>query len=145
MRFRRTDVITGLGLSGAVAVVVAAAIRAGMSSSGLRGDIEVIASLLFILTLPAGALAALCGRLILQSGLETAFMVTGVAWILLTFPYGALLSRGVRRVSYAGFTTLRLGATRQSGGRSDQGRRASAEGDGSSRIHQASARVPGLF
>lgn len=99
MRFSRTDVITGCVLSGAIAMVFAAAIRAGLSSTGLRGDIEVIASALFILTLPAGALAALLGRLVLLSGLETAFIVTGVAWILLTLPYGVLLSRGVRRLS----------------------------------------------
>ncbi len=113
MRLSRTDVMTGLALSGAVALVFTAAIRAGMSATGLRGDIEVIASVLFILTLPAGALAALCGRLVLQSGIEAAFMVTGVAWILLTFPFGALLSRGVRRLSYAAFTTVRLAATRR--------------------------------
>ena len=98
MRFNRTDVVTGLALSGAVALVFTAALRAGVSSTGLRGDIEVVASALFILTLPAGALAALCGRLVVQSGLETAFWVTGGAWILLTLPYGAFLSRGVRRL-----------------------------------------------
>ena len=143
MRLNRTDVITGLGLSGAVALVFLAASRAGMASTGLRGDIEVIASLLFILTLPAGALAALCGRLVLQTGSETAFIVTGGAWILLTLPYGVMLSRGVRRLSraWSGFTTARLGATRHSDLRSDRGRRACAEGERSSRIHQASLEV----
>lgn len=110
MRFNRTDVITGLALSGAVAMVFIAAIRAGMSPAGLRGDVEVIASFLFFLTLPAGALAALCGRLVMPAGSETAFLMTGVAWVLLTLPYGALLSRRIRRLSVV--TTVRRGATR---------------------------------
>lgn len=96
MRTTRIDVTVGFGLAGLIAAVFAAAIRAGMSSTGLHGSIEVAASFLFLLTLPVGGLAAVCGRFAMPYGFETAFMVTGITWSLLSIPYGAIVSRGCR-------------------------------------------------
>ena len=98
MRFRQIDIVIGLFLSAAIGMAFVAAMRAGMSSTGLHGGIEVIASLLFLLTLPAGALAALCGRLAMPLGAEAAFIVTGVAWMLLSLLYGAILARTMRHL-----------------------------------------------
>ena len=94
MRFRRTELASGVVLSATIATVLAIAMRAGMASTGLDGGLELVASFLFLLTLPAGALAALCGRLAMPLGIETAFVVTGVTWTLLAFLYGALLAHG---------------------------------------------------
>jgi hypothetical protein len=96
LRATRSDVTVGFALAGLIAAVFAAAIRAGMSSTGLHGNIEVAASLLFLLTLPVGGVAAVCGRLATPYGFETAFMVTGIAWSLLSAPYGAIVARGCR-------------------------------------------------
>ena len=86
MRWIRFDVIAGCALSAAVALLFTAASRAGMPTTGLHGGIEHVAALFFLVTLPAGALAALCGHLALRVGPGAAFTVTGVAWVLLSFP-----------------------------------------------------------
>ena len=57
-----------------------------MPTTGLHGGIEHVAALFFLVTLPAGALAALCGHLALRVGPGAAFAATGVAWVLLSFP-----------------------------------------------------------
>jgi hypothetical protein len=56
-RLGRNDILSGLLLSAAIATVVVTAMFAGMAATGLYGGIELVASLLFFLTLPAGALA----------------------------------------------------------------------------------------
>ena len=96
----RHDLAVGLGLSGAVGAVFASAIALGMFSGGLSGFVEIAASFLFMVTLPAGAAAALCGRLAMSFGPETAFVVTGGAWTMLVFPYGTVIARGLRRLCW---------------------------------------------
>jgi hypothetical protein len=97
MRFRQIDTVIGLLVSAAIGLVFVTAMRSGMSSTGLHGGMEVIASLLFLLTLPAGTVAAMCGRSAMPLGAEAAFIVTGVAWMVLSLLYGATLARAMRR------------------------------------------------
>ncbi|MDP1862261.1 MAG: hypothetical protein Q8K82_26675 [Gemmatimonadaceae bacterium] len=99
MHTTRSDVTVGLALAGLVAAVFMTAMRAGMSSTGLHGSIEIAASFLFLLTLPVGGLAVVCGRLAMSYGFETAFAVTGITWSVLSVPYGAIVARGCRTLA----------------------------------------------
>lgn len=87
----------GIGLGSATGLVFAAAWRAGMAPAGLEGGVELAASVLFLLTLPAAAVAALIGRLTMPLGPMTAFTVTGIAWMLLCVPYPVVLAHAIRR------------------------------------------------
>lgn len=98
----RTGILIGVALATGIGVVFAAALRAGMSASGLDGGPELMASFLFLLTLPAGAIAAMVGRLAMPLGLETAFAVTGVAWMLLSVPYAVLVMHGLGAIHRRG-------------------------------------------
>ncbi len=96
----RASLAIGIGLASATGLVCLAAWRGGMATTGLGGGMEFAASVLFFLTLPAGAVAALLGRVAMPLGPMTAFAVTGVAWALLCVPYAIAIDVTVRRFRY---------------------------------------------
>jgi hypothetical protein len=89
--------LVGIGLGSAVGLVFTAAWRAGMAPAGLEGGLQLVASLLFLITLPAGVMAALIGRASMPLGPTIAFMVTGIAWMILSVPYPVAVVYAIRR------------------------------------------------
>jgi hypothetical protein len=93
----RASVLVGIGLGTAIGLVCGAALRAGMAPAGVEGGLELVAFVLFVITLPAGALAAVIGRLVAPLGSMTAFVVTALTWMLLCVPYTVIVAHAVRR------------------------------------------------
>jgi pilus assembly protein TadC len=93
----RANLLLGIGLGAATGLVSAAAWRAGMAVTALEGGWELAASALFVITLPAGALAALVGRLSAPLGPMTAFLATALTWMLLCVPYTVMVAHAIRR------------------------------------------------
>jgi len=96
----RASLLVGIGLGAAIGLVFAAAWRAGVAPAGLEGSLELAAFALFVITLPVGVVAAVIGRLSMPLGPMAAFMVTGIAWMLLCIPYPVVVAHAIRRWRY---------------------------------------------